>query len=496
LILKEWFEAMDIFHQRHRLGCNLANATFKRTIVVLNELVAAIAFSMPFSGHVLNATQADADPESQSPHKNDETQAESTQAHRRLSEIEKSRIDVYQQIEDARAKLENRVAINILQEVVEGSFFLPRPYSRAEPELPIDLRQPYIEDELREIVGSRQKGKRLLKQDASVASLLREQWGLPATIQEASQLTRGRKLSPIESQVLVRLWQQLHKSKGAQSPFSSADQVERAIGNFQSWTAPIPFRPSAELLAMYRNIFASHLRALQVPESDHGTYLAQFDESYDSLPYKPCPACLDTKSRALIQYQTRENEEAGNLRKPRNILADYDKGEFFAPDVDLRAIIAIPEFVDIVRRGVRPTPEEQASELKELRSLLVELDVSSDLVQEICELRESAWQQIPESLPERITRLIWRTPGAEELEAILDYYRAHLKYTGADDTIMGARLKSCRDYYASKHPPNERVDAETLRDIRDNYETLMREGSRLPEDQIKARLERFDTLYR
>ena len=91
---------------------------------------------------------------------------------------------------------------------------------------------------------------------------------------------------------------------------------------------------------MYRNIFASHLRELQVPESDHGTYLAQFDEFYDSLPYKPCLACLDTKSRALLQYQTRENEEAGNLRKPRNILADYDKGEFFAPDVDLRAIIA------------------------------------------------------------------------------------------------------------------------------------------------------------
>ena len=496
MILKEWFEAMDTFYQRNRLGCNLANATFKRTSVVLNELVAAIAFSMPFSGHGLNATQAHADPESQSQNKNDETHAESTQAHRKLSEIEKSRIDEYQQIEDARAKLETRAAINILQGVIEGSFFLPRPYSRAEPELNIDLRQPYIEDELREIVGSRQKGKRLLKQDASVASLLREQWGLPATTQEAAQLTRDRKLSPIESKVLIRLWQQLHHSKGSQSPFSSADQAETAIGNFQSWTAQIPFRPSAELLAMYRDIFASHLRALQVPESDHGPYLAQFDEFYDSMPYKPCLACLDTKSRTLSKHQTRENEEAGDLRKPRNILAGYDKGDFFAPDVDLRAIIAIPEFVDIARRGVRPAPEEQASELKELRSLLVELDVSSDLVQEILELRESAWQQMPESTPERITRLIWRTPGSEELEAILDYYGAHLEYTGADENIMGARLKSCRDYYALKTPANERVDSETLRDTRDNYETLMREGSRLPEDQIKAKLERFDSLSR
>lgn len=487
---------MDTFHHRNRRESDVDHDTFTRTSVVLHGLVAVMAFSMPFGGRGLNATQAYAGPDPQSQHENEETHLESAEARRRLAEREKSRIDEYQRIEDARAKLEHRAAIDILQGVIEGSFFLPRPHSRSEPELTISIRQPYLEDELRARVGSRQKGKRLLAQDASVASLLREQWGLPATIQEAAQLTRDRNLSPIESKVLIRLWQQLHQSQGSQSPFSSADQVEEAIGNFQQWTAPITFRPSAELLAMYRNIFAYHLRALKVPESDHSNYLGQFDEFYDSLPSRPCLACLDTQSRALLKYQTRENEEAGNLRKPRNILADYDKGEFFAPDVDLRAIIAHPEFVRIVRQGVRPTPEEQASELKELRSLLVELEVSSDLVQEILELRESAWQQMPESLPERITRLIWRTPGAEELEAIVDYYKDYLQSTGTDKNITLARLKSCRDYYASKPPAREAVDAETLRDMRDNYEILMREGSRLPEDQIKARLERFDALWR
>jgi hypothetical protein len=102
---------------------------------------------------------------------------------------------------------------------------------------------------------------------------------------------------------------------------------------------------------------------------------------------------------------------------------------------------------------------------------------------------------MPEAFPERITNLLWRTPGKEELEVILAFYDVFMQRENIDYEIRDARLNACRDYYTSRPQRAAPLDEQTRNDIRDNFKAMMLEVGFFSEADVENKLNRFDREY-
>jgi len=230
--------------------------------------------------------------------------------------------------------------------------------------------------------------------------------------------------------------------------------------------------------------------------------LRHFHEFYDGLAPRPLQALCTTKIRALARYQA--DEDAAAAREgvvPRNLAARYERGAFFAPDIEPHLLhAAYEEAMSLISEqgglDLRPTPEEQAEERERLKKVVAAMELSEGVAERIVGLRERAWQQMPEAYPPSVRKLLDRTPTSEELEAMVAFYRRGMEPSGMAGDILESRLEACKAHYAGRPPSNEPLDAETRELFRENYRGLMEHSKMGSKDEIEERLRRYEAQLR
>jgi hypothetical protein len=334
--------------------------------------------------------------------------------------------------------------------------------------------------------------------DSSIALLLRRWWEQPADLTQLDESTRDRKLSPVEIEAKIHIYR-AECSRTANGigryPFMLPQQFERALHNFYDLLGPVAYRPPDALVDTYRNGLIQELAAAGLPERISERLLVQFNEFYDSLPSRQFLAASTRQTRLLSQYQVREDSVASTDRPARNVFLEFERGSFFAPDLDPRNTIVYRRGVppcDFEDMELRPSPAEQVAELGHLESLLKTLGISAHVQEQIIAVRKKAWEGMADRYSDRFEKLIWRTPGAEELEVIASYYGARLRRKGLKPEEIECRVRSLREYYESRPQDQTPVGDETRRDIKANYEALMKQCRNLTQEQIEQRLGRFD----
>jgi hypothetical protein len=461
----------------------------------MQEVATGLALCMPAVGFA----QAPDTPSQPHPLLNALAHTTSYKMGETIAENYAERISEYQLIENDKARRESRERRNLSREVKEGLFFIPDPFAVGEPTIELSFSSEHLQLELQDLLSPPLSTEyQTIELNAEVARLLHEAWESPTTFEEKLQWTRDRRLSPIELQVQIAIYKDICATQQARYPFMEAEQFANALQNFQDWVGPIPHRPPNHLVKQYRSVFAENLRTLGAHDAEYSAYLEAFDSFYASLPTKQFLANSTTKSRLLKKYQAAETEQARQNRGSRNIEVEFNKGTFFSPDLDPNATIAMRPFdppFDLANLELRPSPTEQTSELKHLRQLLAEMNLSSEVAQEVISLRQRAWQEMPEAFPERITNLLWRTPGKEELEVILAFYDVFMQRENIDYEIRDARLNACRDYYTSRPQRAAPLDEQTRNDIRDNFKAMMLEVGFFSEADVENKLNRFDREY-
>lgn len=392
-------------------------------------------------------------------------------------------------MEDGLARSQSREPRDLLAEAARGDFWFPR------ENLPIfegggrDVGVPVVspknvEESLEEAIDQLTRSEALqgsrpspLEMDALLAERLRHWWRIEHCELELPSDIGLRQLSPVEIRVRLMKHERLFHEGAFPDKFWPPEQFERAVRNFYEWLGPVVHRPTDTAVKEYRESFTNSLDVLDVEADERARMLVEFDRFYDELPDLEFLAASTSQSRALARYQREEDAAAAGVRKPRNLALAFRRGEFFAPDLDPAAIVCFipeePEFVSL-EGGCRPDEQEQVTELAHLRSLLDSFGVSPEMRERVVAGRKAAWQELPETLPDRYEKLLWRKPSAEELDTIATHYGIILRLRGLEDDAIALWVRALRDYYQSRAPEDGVFDLMTGRDRKENLK-IMRE---------------------